>query len=62
MLTEVPPLVFPGEVDRLRVKLAEVAAGRAFVLQGGDCAETFAGNTEMHIRGNIRTCYRCPQC
>lgn len=36
-----PPLVFPGECDRLRGHLAAAAAGRAFVVQGGDCAETF---------------------
>jgi 3-deoxy-7-phosphoheptulonate synthase len=36
-----PPLVTPSEVDRLRSALAEVAAGRRFLLQGGDCAERF---------------------
>lgn len=36
-----PPLIFAGEVQRLRFQLAEVAAGRAFLLQGGDCAESF---------------------
>lgn len=36
-----PPLIFAGEVQRLRAQLAEVAAGRAFLLQGGDCAESF---------------------
>ena len=36
-------------------QLAEVARGEAFLLQGGDCAETFADNTEPHIRANIRT-------
>ena len=35
--------------------LAQVARGEAFLLQGGDCAETFVDNTEPHIRGNIRT-------
>ena len=34
---------------------AQVARGEAFLLQGGDCAETFVDNTEPHIRGNIRT-------
>src|SRR5699024_9330369 len=42
-LSHVPPLVFAGEVDVLRQRLAQAAAGNAFVLQGGDCAETFAG-------------------
>src|ERR1700746_409844 len=37
-----PPLVFAGEARNLRAGLAEVAAGRAFMLQGGTCAESFA--------------------
>ncbi|MBD4679038.1 3-deoxy-7-phosphoheptulonate synthase class II, partial [Xanthomonas citri pv. citri] len=40
-LSALPPLVFAGEVDLLRARLADVAQGRAFLLQGGDCAETF---------------------
>ena len=55
VLESVPPITVPAEVDRLQGRLAEVAQGRAFLLQGGDCAETFADNTEPHIRGNIRT-------
>ena len=55
MLGQAPPITFPGEVDRAREALGRVATGSAFVLQGGDCAETFAGNTAEHIRGNIRT-------
>ncbi len=55
VLAEVPPLVAPYEVDLLRSKLAEVAEGKAFVLQGGDCAETFADNTEAHLLANART-------
>ncbi|HEY0453893.1 class II 3-deoxy-7-phosphoheptulonate synthase [Actinophytocola sp.] len=55
LLESVPPITVPSEVDRLRTKLAEVARGEAFLLQGGDCAETFVDNTEPHIRGNIRT-------
>ncbi len=50
-----PPLVFAGECDNLRARLAEVAAGRAVLLQGGDCAETFAGATADAIRGRIKT-------
>ena len=42
-LAGLPPLVFAGECDMLRERLAAVARGEAFVLQGGDCAETFAG-------------------
>ncbi|HEY2205863.1 MAG TPA: 3-deoxy-7-phosphoheptulonate synthase class II [Pseudonocardia sp.] len=55
VLESVPPVTVPEEVDRLRARLASVAHGEAFLLQGGDCAETFADNTEPHIRGNIRT-------
>lgn len=50
-----PPLVFAGEVDRLRERLAQAARGEAFVLQGGDCAETFAGATADKIRDRVRT-------
>ena len=49
-----PPLVFAGEARRLRAALADVAAGRAFLLQGGDCAESFA---EFHP-DNIRDTFR----
>ena len=55
VLESVPPITVPAEIDRLQRRLAEVAQGRAFLLQGGDCAETFVDNTEPHIRGNIRT-------
>ncbi|WP_138906195.1 class II 3-deoxy-7-phosphoheptulonate synthase [Streptomyces chryseus] len=54
-LERMPSLVLPGEVDRLHRRLAEVAHGQAFLLHGGDCAETFAGNTEEHVHSNIRT-------
>ncbi|WP_432841637.1 3-deoxy-7-phosphoheptulonate synthase [Dactylosporangium sp. CA-092794] len=50
-----PPLVTAEEVDRLTEELAAVARGEAFLLQGGDCAETFADNTEAHLRGNLAT-------
>ncbi|WP_020495153.1 class II 3-deoxy-7-phosphoheptulonate synthase [Sciscionella marina] len=55
VLESVPPVTLPNEVARLQERLAEVARGEAFLLQGGDCAETFETNTEPHIRGNIRT-------
>ncbi|MEZ5213107.1 MULTISPECIES: class II 3-deoxy-7-phosphoheptulonate synthase [unclassified Gordonia (in: high G+C Gram-positive bacteria)] len=55
VLESVPPICMPSEVENLRAQLAEVAEGRAFLLQGGDCAETFAANTEPHIKANIRT-------
>ncbi|SHN29444.1 3-deoxy-7-phosphoheptulonate synthase [Actinacidiphila paucisporea] len=54
-LRALPAPVAPEGVDRLRERLAEVALGRALLLQGGDCAETFAGNTPAHIRANLRT-------
>ena len=54
-LHRVPPLVFAGEVDQLRQRLADVAQGKAFVLQGGDCAETFAGATADQIRNRVKT-------
>ncbi len=49
-----PPLVFAGECDELREKIADAAAGRAFILQGGDCAETFDTGTALDIRGKLR--------
>ncbi|OKL49936.1 class II 3-deoxy-7-phosphoheptulonate synthase [Boudabousia marimammalium] len=50
-----PPLVFAGEVDQLTRKLAAAAAGQAFVLTGGDCAETFADSTADKIRAKVQT-------
>jgi 3-deoxy-7-phosphoheptulonate synthase len=55
VLTTVPSIVAPYEVDGLREQLAEVCEGRAFLLQGGDCAETFDDNTESHLLANART-------
>ncbi|MGH3911446.1 MAG: 3-deoxy-7-phosphoheptulonate synthase, partial [Pseudonocardiaceae bacterium] len=55
VLESVPPITVPAEVDGLRDQLAAVARGEAFLLQGGDCAETFVDNTEPHLRANIRT-------
>ncbi|MGI8524139.1 MAG: class II 3-deoxy-7-phosphoheptulonate synthase [Nocardioides sp.] len=49
-----PPLVFAGECDDLKAKLAAVARGQAFLLQGGDCAETFAGVTADNVRAKLR--------
>jgi 3-deoxy-7-phosphoheptulonate synthase len=53
-LAKFPPLVFAGEARALKHDLAEVAAGRGFLLQGGDCAESFA---EFHA-DNIRDTFR----
>jgi 3-deoxy-7-phosphoheptulonate synthase len=49
-----PPLVFAGEIRELRERLADVAAGRAFLLQGGDCAETFAAFSADAIRDKLK--------
>ncbi|GAA3944550.1 class II 3-deoxy-7-phosphoheptulonate synthase [Microbacterium soli] len=54
-IASLPPLVFAGEVDDLRARLARAASGHAFLLQGGDCAETFAGATADQIRNRIKT-------
>lgn len=54
-LRSAPPLVFAGEVDQLRERLAAAARGEAFLLQGGDCAETFAGATADNIQGRVKT-------
>ena len=54
-LAKQPPLVFAGEVDQLRSRLADAAAGNAFLLQGGDCAETFADATADRIRNRVKT-------
>ncbi|HRN28100.1 MAG TPA: 3-deoxy-7-phosphoheptulonate synthase class II [Terrimesophilobacter sp.] len=54
-LATLPPLVFAGEVDILRSRLAAAARGEAFLLQGGDCAETFAGATADQIRNRVKT-------
>ncbi len=53
-LRGLPPLVFAGECDELKAKLAAVADGKAFLLQGGDCAETFAGVTADNVRNKLR--------
>ncbi len=54
-LASVPPLVFAGECDQLKGQLAQAARGEAFLLQGGDCAETFADATADRIRNKIKT-------
>ncbi len=54
-LRALPPLVFAGECDVLKARLGDVARGQAFLLQGGDCAETFEGATADAIRNKIKT-------
>ncbi len=53
-LRRMPPLVFAGECDELKEKLAAVTRGEAFLLQGGDCAETFEGATADNVRNKLR--------
>jgi 3-deoxy-7-phosphoheptulonate synthase len=53
-LASYPPLVFAGEARKLKKQLAQVAEGNAFLLQGGDCAESFA----EHGADNIRDFFR----
>lgn len=53
-LAQLPPLVFGGEARTLKARLADVAEGKAFLLQGGDCAESFK---EFHA-DNIRDTFR----
>ncbi len=53
-LRRLPPLVFAGEARRLKEELAEAAEGRAFLLQGGDCAESFAEFSANTIRDTFK--------
>ena len=49
-----PPLVFAGEARKLKRALGKAAAGEAFLLQGGDCAESFAEHSADNIRDFFR--------
>ena len=53
-LSRYPPLVFAGEARNLQKQLADVCAGKAFLLQGGDCAESFAEFHPDNIRDTLR--------
>ena len=53
-LSSYPPLVFAGEARRLKEHLAKVCRGEAFLLQGGDCAESFAEHNPDNIRDTFR--------
>jgi 3-deoxy-7-phosphoheptulonate synthase len=53
-LSAMPPLVFAGEARELQASLGEVAAGRAFLLQAGDCAESFRDFTAVSIREKLK--------
>ncbi len=54
-LAQAAPLVVPAEADQLTQRLAAAGRGEAFLLQGGDCAETFADANVERIRNKIRT-------
>ena len=54
-LRSYPPLVFAGEARNLKAQLAQVAAGKAFLLQGGDCAESFKEFHPDNIRDTFST-------
>lgn len=54
-LQSYPPLVFAGECDQLRDRLAAVARGEAFLLQGGDCAEAFDQVSADQVRAKLKT-------
>ncbi len=54
-LASYPPLVFAGECDRLRARMAAVSKGEAFLLQGGDCAEAFDAVSADRIRNKVKT-------
>ena len=49
-----PPLVFAEEARRLRKRMADIAEGNAFLLQGGDCAESFTEHNANNIRDSFR--------
>ena len=53
-ISKYPPLVFAGEARRLKAQLAEVASGKAFLLQGGDCAESFEEFNADLIRDSFK--------
>ena len=53
-ISSYPPLIFPDEARALKADLADAAAGKAFLLQGGDCAESFAEFSPDNIRGTFQ--------
>lgn len=53
-IRRMPPLVFAGEARNLKAALADVAAGKAFLLQGGDCAESFKEFSANNVRDTFR--------
>jgi 3-deoxy-7-phosphoheptulonate synthase len=57
-LESCPPLVFAGECDELRSRMGDVARGEAFLLQGGDCAETFDALSADRVRNKLKTLWQ----
>ena len=53
ILRNLPPVTISTEIEKLKTLLSKVAQGKAFLLQGGDCAETFIDNNEINIRSNV---------
>ncbi|WP_088953289.1 class II 3-deoxy-7-phosphoheptulonate synthase [Variovorax sp. HW608] len=53
-LSSLPPLIFPGEITQLKERLAAVSRGEAFLLQGGDCAESFDELGQMPVESTFR--------
>ncbi|MBS0452110.1 MAG: 3-deoxy-7-phosphoheptulonate synthase class II [Proteobacteria bacterium] len=53
-LSALPPLIFPGEITQLKNRLAAVSRGQAFLLQGGDCAESFDELGQMPVESTFR--------
>lgn len=53
-ISDLPPVVFPGEVERLKRQIAEAGEGKRFILQGGDCVERFEDCGERRITNKIK--------
>ena len=59
-IEQLPPLVFADEVRKLKEKLADVSEGKAFLLQGGDCAESFLDFSANNLRDLLlKYYYKC---
>ena len=53
-LNEYPNLVFPNEIENLKTELLEVSNGNKFIIQGGDCAETFKNFSDQVIKNKLK--------
>ena len=62
VLRRLPPLVSSWEIDRLRADMTSAQAGQAWVLQGGDCAESFDDCQAESIASKIKSYCRCRWC